>query len=428
MIEAAPVREPADATDTELKVVWSFFSGAMGLDIGLASAGFPATLALEIDEWACRTIRNNRPELPLIEDDIRFWTGARLRHDAGYDGDVFLTAGGPPCQSFSPGGNRASISDPRGNLIYEYLRLTREVRPRYFIFENVANLVTAAIAHRPISQRPGQHWNLSKYDTLRPVQDGDLLPLRPEELSGSAIRAILADVANLGYRFAFNVVDAADYGAPQHRLRFVMVGARDDPVPQLPAPTHGPPGSGLLDYVTLKDAIADLEANPGPSSEYTEQFIKYFDLVPPGGSWRSLPPDVAREAMGGAYDSGGGKTGFFRRLAWDRPSPTITGKANRKGAALCHPAATRPLSVREAARLQGFPDDWDIAGSMGIQYRQVGDAVPTHLGHALGQVFSTGAPTHAGQPDVEEMLAAAITRLRRSARNRVPRTNGNSAA
>ncbi|MFM8497392.1 MAG: DNA cytosine methyltransferase, partial [Planctomycetia bacterium] len=113
--------------------VWSFFSGAMGLDLGLEMAGIKPTLALEIDPWCCKTIRRNRPSITLVEDSVTKMTGSSLRELRGFSGDVELMVGGPPCQSFSPGGKRAALNDPRGNLIYEYFRLISEVRPRYFV-------------------------------------------------------------------------------------------------------------------------------------------------------------------------------------------------------------------------------------------------------------------------------------------------------
>ena len=124
-----------------IREIWSFFSGAMGLDLGLEAAGLPATLANEIHPLYCKTIRQNRPKLDLIEGDVRGLTGAKLREHRNFEGDVYLMVGGPPCQPFCSGGNRAGLSDPRGNLIYEYVRLINEVRPRYFLLENVANLV-----------------------------------------------------------------------------------------------------------------------------------------------------------------------------------------------------------------------------------------------------------------------------------------------
>ncbi len=330
--------------------------------------------------------------------------------------------GGPPCQSFCPGGTRAALADPRGNLIFEYLRLVSEVRPRRFVLENVSNLITAAVRHRPISQRPGKSWNLSSYS--RPGQAslfasdrvaGEPSPLEPDEQSGSALRLLLDTViAEMGYRVTFEILDSSRFGAPQRRLRFVMIGDRDGPAPLGPSPTHG---DGLRPFATVRDAIGDMVDNPGPGSQYTEAVREVFALVPEGGNWRNLPPDVAREAMGEAsYAAGGGKTGFFRRLSWDGLAPTITGKANRKGSALCHPSQSRPLSVRECARLQGFPDDWHIAGSVSHQYQQIGNAVPVALGEAIGATLLSSSATDA--PDHHALLAEALAVHRASARNK----------
>jgi DNA (cytosine-5)-methyltransferase 1 len=397
--------------------VWSFFSGAQGLDIGLELSGLTPTLANEIDRDCCDTIRANRPELQLVDDGIENLNADKLRRLRKFKGDVELLVGGPPCQSFSPGGKRAALTDPRGNLIYEYLRLVSEVRPKYFVLENVANLTTAALRHRPISQRPGQHWSLKTYDAAWQEGDSEHSALAADERSGSAIRQILSDVRALGYFVTFGVLDAADYGAPQHRLRFVMVGARDFPPPILPEPTHGRLG---VPYRTVREAIWILRRRPGAGAEYTPEVARYFALVAEGGNWRSLPREIQREAMGGSFAAGGGKTGFYRRLSWDKPSPTITGRANRKGSALCHPEATRPLSVRECAAIQGFPANWKLMGSMSAQYMQIGNAVPVALGHAVGQaILSHKANAKAKWvDDYDHLLERAVTRLRASARNK----------
>ena len=342
--------------------IWSFFSGAMGLDLGLERGGLDATLANEIDPKCCETIRLNRPGLQLLTDGIESLNADDLRRARDFRGDVHLIVGGPPCQSFSSGGKRMSLSDPRGNLIYEYLRLIAEVRPRYFVLENVANITTAALRHRPIAERPGRHWSLKHYDNPS-HNGGDAPQLQPDEKSGSAIRKLLKDVRQLRYQVVFGVLDAVDYGAPQHRLRFIMMGAREGAAPPLPPPAHGPDGSGLLPFGTVRNAIAQYQRDPGPGSHYTEPVARYFALVPPGGTWRDLPRELQPKALGGSWAAGGGKTGFYRRLPWEAPSPTIIGRANRKGSALCHPEAIRPISVREAAALQGFPDDWKFAGS-----------------------------------------------------------------
>ncbi len=406
--------------------VWSFFTGAMGLDLGLESVGIHPTLAVEVNPVFCETIRLNRPGLHLLQRDVATLSGTELRRERDHAGEVHLMVGGPPCQSFSSGGKRAALSDPRGNLIYEYLRLIKEVRPRFFILENVANIVTAALRHRPIAERPGKHWSLKRYSDPSLNGGDDAPPLEPDEMASSAIRAILQDVDSLRYSTFFGVLNAADYGAAQRRLRFVLLGSRDGECPPLPAPTHGRPGSGLRPFATVQDAIADLEADPGPHSEYTERVRRFFALVPEGGTWRSLPPELHREALGNSFSAGGGKTGFYRRLAWGEPSPTITGRANRKGSALCHPSAIRPLSVRECARIQGFPDEWVFAGAMNQQYMQVGNAVPVALGAAVGSVFTPeghrveerrSALLQSGA-EREAMLAEAIQTLRASGRNR----------
>jgi len=402
--------------------IWSFFSGAMGLDLGLQEAGLHSTLAVELERIFCRTIRMNCPRLDLIEGDISRLNAADLRQRRKFDDDVFLMVGGPPCQPFCSGGKRAALSDPRGNLIYEYFRLIAEVRPRYFVLENVANLTTAALRHRPIAERPGKHWSLKRYDGRANMREGGLLALEQDEMSGSALRQIIGDASSLGYHIAFGVLDAADFGAPQHRLRFVMLGSRDHPPARLPKPTHG---AGLTPYVTVGESIRHLQGAPGAHSEYTPGVKEIFALVPPGGNWRSLPSDLQKAALGGSFEAGGGKTGFYRRLSWERPAPTITGRANRKGSALCHPEQDRPISVSEAAALQGFPPDWHIVGAMNQQYTQVGNAVPVRLGAAIGRAILShdGDAQRFGirHPDMEVMMAAAVGRLRAAARNHVAR-------
>jgi DNA (cytosine-5)-methyltransferase 1 len=409
------------------KEVWSFFSGGMGLDLGLEAAGIQTTLAVEFDPTCCETIRLNRPGLDVWETDANVIDASSLRARRGYSDEVFLMVGGPPCQSFCSGGKRAALSDPRGNLIYTYLKLIDNVRPRYFVLENVANLVTAAIRHRPIDQRPGKHWNLSSYAKKGAITDNSAAPMEADELSGSAIRQVFDDMSGLGYHLNFAVVDAADYGAAQHRLRFIMFGSRDTQAPTIPEATHGERSLDGRGFRSVRDAISDLADNPGPHSVYTPAVAKFFEMIPPGGNWRCLPPDLQREALGEAsFAAGGGKTGFFRRLSWDKPSPTVTGRANRKGSALCHPEAIRPLSVKECARLQGFPDDWNFVGAMNRQYLQVGNAVPVPLGTAIGRAILDCEKFAGRQPkqdefDLEWALQVAVTRLRSAAKNKVSR-------
>ncbi|MCR4318003.1 MAG: DNA cytosine methyltransferase [Planctomycetes bacterium] len=232
------------ANQIHQKQVWSFFTGAMGLDLGLEEAGLQTSLAVECDADCRGTIRKNRPNILLPDypstapGDVTSISGSDLRNLTGFDDEVFLMIGGPPCQSFSPGGKRAALSDPRGNLIYHYLRLIEEVCPRFFLLENVGNLVTAAIKHRPIDDRPGKQWSLKKYSQKSlQCMDGNLR-LEEDELSGSAIRKILNDMRSLGYSLNFGVLNSADYGAPQKRLRFILLGSSHSYAPELPPRSH----------------------------------------------------------------------------------------------------------------------------------------------------------------------------------------------
>lgn len=392
--------------------------------------GLKATLAIEFDSDCCATLKRNRPALDVWQTDIAELDADKIRARRHCDGTVLLMVGGPPCQSFSSGGKRAALSDPRGNLIYTYLRLIDQVRPSYFILENVAQLVTAAVRHRPISQRPGKVWNLSSFHQSRTQGDDSVAPMEPDELSGSAIRQVFAEMNGLGYSLNFAVLDSADFGAAQHRYRLVMVGAREGMPVAGPVMTHGPLAASGAPWRTLRPAIYDLRSAPGPHSEYTPNMARYFALVPPGGTWRQLPKELQEEALGSAaFAAGGGKTGFFRRLSWDAPSPTITGRPNRKASAVCHPDFIRPLSVRESARLQGFPDDWDFYGSMSSQYMQVGNAVPVPLGTAVGTALAKHLANRSQRglsetTSIERLLSIATDRLRGTARNKRGNNNG----
>lgn len=412
----------------------SLFSGAGGLDLGLEQAGLKPALYVERDPYCCETLRRNRPHVPVLSEDIgslsteALFSGAHLRST-----DIFAVVGGPPCQPFSTGGKRQAVQDRRGNLFSEFVRVVRETQPLYFVFENVAHIVTAAIRHRPIAQRPGKDWNLRKYS--RPhesLQQNDAPPLQEDELSGSLLPFVLERFHQIGYHLTFGVINAADYGVPQKRFRFVLLGTRLSVPCSLPHPTHSSDSrSGLRPWRTVRDAIGDLAESAPLHARYGPAFQRYFQRIPPGGNWRDLPADVQREALGEkAFCAGGGKTGFFRRLSWDDPAPTIVGKPDRKSSALCHPSELRPLTVRESARLQEFPDDWVFAGGMHAQYLQIGNAVPVGLGRAIGQILvrsymaycehpGAGVSVEESQGNAEErMLAEARAVLRAAARNK----------
>ncbi|MFB9990684.1 DNA cytosine methyltransferase [Deinococcus oregonensis] len=348
----------------------SLFSGAMGLDLGLEAAGFRTLAAVELDRAARETIRLNAPPQLALFSDVQQVTAEDLLAATGLRrGEVTLVSGGPPCQPFSTAGRREALNDPRGSLFRDFLRLVDGLQPRFFVMENVRGLLSATLKHRPIAER------------------GSVLTspaLTPEEQRGSAFEVILSEFRRIGYSFEYGLLNAADYGTPQTRERVVILGSRDGEALSLPAPTHSRGGLNLPDRLTLRDGLHDLH-DPEPRFQpYSEARLKFLRLVPEGGNWRSLPPELLPEAMGGAYHSGGGKVGFYRRLSWDRPAPTVTTSPAQKATDMCHPSQNRPLSVREVARLQGFPDTWQFCGSLSDQYRQIGNAVPTQLGRAIG--------------------------------------------
>jgi DNA (cytosine-5)-methyltransferase 1 len=218
-----------------------------------------------------------------------------------------------------------------------------------------------------------------------------------------------------GYLLSFDaicpgasVLNAADFGAPQKRRRFILIGAREGAVPSLPTPTHDAPrslevSSGIRKpWVTFREAVEGL-SDPCPEHlDFPSSWGHLLVLVPPGGCWRDLPTDLHQDALGGAYDvegSGlkGGRTGFLRRISWDEPAPTVVDRPNTRASCLCHPEHIRPLSVKEYARLQGFPDDWVFKGPLTARYELIGQATPVPLATAVAVAVrnAVGTPTAA---------------------------------
>jgi DNA (cytosine-5)-methyltransferase 1 len=351
----------------------SLFSGAMGLDLGLEQAGFETRVAVEIDPAARETIRTNaarRNQNIVVFNDVTALTPELIFEATGLErGNVMLVSGGPPCQPFSTAGKRRTLNDPRGSLFRDFLRLVDGLQPRFFVMENVRGLLSAPLKHRPHAERDTE--------------------LEPDEQPGSAFQVILEEFSRIGYSLAYGLLNAADYGVPQTRERVLILGSRDHEPVSMPEPTHSARGGRLPRWRTLRDALQGLH-DPDPQYQaYSESRLRFLKLVPEGGNWRSLPKNVLPEAMGGALTAGGGKVGFYRRLGWDRPSPTITTSPAQKATDMCHPTELRPISVREAARIQGFPDDWAFCGSVSDQYRQIGNAVPVGLGFAVGRALTS---------------------------------------
>ena len=348
----------------ENRDVISLFSGAMGLDIGLEKAGLNVVIGQDFDASCVKTMRTNGYR--VMEGDIREITPQDLLGMTGLSvGEPFLVCGGPPCQPFSTAGKRLGINDPRGSLFMDFIRMIDYIRPRFFIMENVKGIISAPLKHVSVAER----------------DEND-----PEQRLGTVLDVILAEFEKLGYKTVYGLLDAVNYGVPQFRERFVLIGSRDNENIFLPVPTHFHMHQNKeYQWQTVRSAIEDLEADNGECDAFSEERLKFLKMVPEGGNWRDLPKDVIPIAMGGAYKSGGGKVGFYRRLSYDQPSPTVVTSPVQKATMMCHPTQDRPLSVKEYARIQQFPDNWIFTGTTASKYRQIGNAVPIGLAEAIGK-------------------------------------------
>jgi DNA (cytosine-5)-methyltransferase 1 len=351
-------------------IALSFFSGAMGLDIGLENAGFDIRLVCEVDKYCRQTITLNRPDVALI-GDISSYSPDDIRQYAGLsqEDDVDLIVGGPPCQAFSTAGKRNGFNDDRGNVFLRYLDIVLAIRPKYFVIENVRGLLSCPMKHRP------HHLRGSEYPDLT-----------FDELPGGALYFVLDLIEKAGYDYSFTLYNAANFGTPQVRERVVIVCSRDGKRPPYLTPTHSQDGTlGLPKWKTFREATQSIITHH--HINFPEKRLAFYRMLKVGQNWRALPEDLQKAALGNAYFAGGGKTGFLRRLAWDKPAPTLVTHPAMPATDLAHPEEDRPLSIEEYKRLQEFPDDWQVAGPLMEQYRQIGNAVPTSLGLAIGRLI-----------------------------------------
>lgn len=361
---------PAYISSTNKPTALSFFSGAMGLDLGLEKAGIHVRLACEIDKYSRQTITLNKPDVALI-GDINAYSPDEILHFAGLSrqDDVDLIIGGPPCQAFSTAGRRNGFNDERGNVFLTYLDIALNIRPKFFVIENVRGLLSSPLKHRP-------HY-------LR----GDTYPeLSFDEMPGGALYLVLDLIKQAGYGYSFHLYSAANFGSPQIRERVVIICSRDGKKPPFLTPTHAENGEyDLPKWKTFRDATLDLTIHT--HINFPEKRLKFYRMLSEGQNWRSLPEPLQKEALGNAYYAGGGKTGFLRRIYWDKPTPTLVTHPAMPATDLAHPVEDRPLSVEEYKRLQEFPDSWQFAGPILEQYRQIGNAVPASLGQAIGRLI-----------------------------------------
>lgn len=318
------------------------FAGAGGLALGLHEAGFNQILMNEFDHDAAETLRRNFKNLNVVENDV---------HNVDftpYKGKIDFLSGGFPCQAFSYAGNQRGFEDARGTLFFELARAIKETQPKVFLGENVKGLIS--------------HDN------------------------GRTFKVISEVIDELGYYLVPpRVLKAVMYKVPQKRERIFLVGIRKDFADKVefhwPSPYHC--------VLTLRDAffegeLYNCDVPESDGQKYPKRKAEILSKVPEGGNWRDLPENLQREYMKGSYNLPGGKTGMARRLSLDEPSLTLTCAPAQKQTERCHPTETRPLTIREYARIQTFPDSWDFAGNLSSQYKQIGNAVPVNLAKAMG--------------------------------------------
>ena len=344
-------------------VALSFFSGAMGLDIGMKNGGIDALLACEFNK-ACRmTIAKNKPEIGLIGDITDFTAEEILKMAKIPEGrKVDVIFGGPPCQAFSTAGNRKAFDDERGNVFLKYLSIISEIKPTYVVIENVRGLLSTPFKYKDIE----------------------------EPIKGGAMMIILDKLKEIGYTVSFNLYNAAYFGAPQIRERVVIIGKLGGGKVSYLQPTHNEEGTdGLKAWRTLRDAFDDnLPMNVEHHFiEFPEKRLKYYRILKEGQYWKDLPLDLQKEALGKSFYLGGGKTGFLRRLSYSRPSPTLVTNPTMPATDLAHPTEDRPLSVEEYKSIQEFPESWKVCGGILDQYKQIGNAVPVKLGEAIAKTI-----------------------------------------
>ena len=364
-------------------VALSFFTGAGGLDLGMEMAGITARLLCENMREARMSIGVNWPNKALV-GDIPTLDGDTIRSMASLepDTDIDVMFGGPPCQAFSTAGARRAFDDPRGNCYLAYIDLAAQLRPRYLVIENVRGLLS----------------------TSYPLEEDG------EPVHGGALKIILDKLGNMGYGVSFNLYDAANFGAFQHRERVVLIAKRDGTKCRYLVPTNSDdPKWGLPAWRTFRQAVAGIEDGEHHYIPLRADRLEWLRMVPEGGCWTSIPKEMQEKAMGKSYRLGGGKTGFHRRIAWDKPCPTLVTSPTMPATLLGHPREDRVLSIEEYKAVQGFPSGWFIAGNTADVYRQIGNAVPVQLGEAIGRAILADM---AGEPVDERYESFQFSRYR----------------
>lgn len=319
------------------------FAGAGGLALGLEEAGFHHIGLVEFNKFATETLKTNRPSWNVLFEDIKNVANRNLEnefHIKRYDLD--LLSGGAPCQSFSYAGKRLGLEDVRGTMFYHYATFLHKLQPKMFLFENVRGLLT--------------------HD------------------KGKTYKTILNIFEDEGYTTYHKVLNAWNYGVPQKRERLITIGIRNDLVEEsnfeFPKEYFYKP--------TIKDIKLDEKPNKEECAQYSQYKKEIFSLVPAGGYWKDIDPNIAKEYMKSCWYMGGGRTGILRRISLNEPSLTVLTSPGMKQTDRCHPLEVRPFSYRENARIQTFPENWKFCGSLNEKYKQIGNAVPVNLAKEIG--------------------------------------------
>lgn len=311
------------------------FAGAGGTALGFHNAGVAHVMLNEIDGNAAETLRQNSAEHGLgwnvVEGDV---SGLDFTQ---YDAEIIQA--GFPCQAFSYAGKSKGFEDTRGTMFFEFARAIKDIRPKIAIGENVRGLV--------------------KHD------------------GGRTLTTMLKTLDELGYKVNYRLLRAQYLDVPQKRERLIIFAVRKD----IDAPILFPKEKDY--FISMRQALEGCPESEGQA--YPQRKKEIMSLVPEGGNWRDLDVELQKEYMGGSFYLSGGRTGMARRMSWDQPCLTLTCSPAQKQTERCHPGETRPLTVREYARIQTFPDDWAFAGNMSSKYKQIGNAVPVNLGYHVGR-------------------------------------------
>ena len=347
------------------------FSGAGGFTCGARRAGINVVQCVESNQRAANTYKRNNRAVDIVLGDITTLDPLECVARVGLAaGDIDLIIAGPPCQGFSESNRRTrSLDNPKNSLYVEVIRFAKSIEPRCVVLENVAGLRTLA--------------------------------------KGTLLRAIVRELESLGYCVEWRVLSSADYGVPQLRNRLFIVASRIPLRTYFPKATHGAEG---VAHVTVRDAISDLPILRNGSSpdigsyrfrvrptayellmrgrrrtgliqgnlvtRSSDLILERYSHIKSGDNWQAIPAAL----MTNYADASRCHTGIYHRLMWHQPSKVL---GNFRKNMLIHPSQNRGLSVREAARLQSFPDSYEFAGSIGFQQQQVADAVPPLLAMAV---------------------------------------------